>query len=84
MVSIVIPTFNSKATIATCLKSIQEQKFLKEIIIVDNFSTDETIKIAKKFTQSVFKKGPERSTQRNFGAQKAKGASRWMRKASLG
>ena len=73
LVSTIVPTFNSAETIDKCLKSINDQKYLKEIIVVDNFSTDQTVQIAKKFTRFVFKKGPERSAQRNFGAQKAKG-----------
>lgn len=44
-----------------------------EIIVVDNFSEDKTVEIAKKFTRKIFLKGPERSAQRNLGAQKAKG-----------
>jgi len=38
-----------------------------EIIVVDNNSTDNTVKIAKRFTDKVYNKGPERSTQRNYG-----------------
>ncbi len=44
-----------------------------EIIVVDNNSTDNTVEIAKKFTDKVYNKGPERSAQRNFGVRKAKG-----------
>jgi glycosyltransferase involved in cell wall biosynthesis len=41
--------------------------------VVDNYSTDKTVFLAKSFGARVFTKGPERSTQRNFGASKAKG-----------
>jgi len=44
-----------------------------ELIVVDNNSTDNTLAIAKKFTKNIYTKGPERSTQRNYGAKKAKG-----------
>ena len=41
-----------------------------EIIVVDNNSTDKTFEMALKFTDKVFNKGPERSTQRNYGMAK--------------
>lgn len=44
-----------------------------EIIVVDNNSTDNTVKIARGFTDKVYNKGPERSAQRNFGVKEAKG-----------
>jgi len=40
-----------------------------EIIIVDNNSIDRTKEIAGRYTKQVYNKGPERSSQRNFGAQ---------------
>jgi len=73
-VSVIIPTKNSEETIETCLKSIKNQSSQDiEIIVVDNNSTDKTKQIAKKYTNLVFNKGPERSAQRNFGAKVAKG-----------
>lgn len=41
--------------------------------MVDNFSQDDTPKIAKKYTKKFYSKGPERSPQRNFGVSQAKG-----------
>ncbi len=74
-VSVIIPTKNEEKNIVRCLKSVKKQKYPGriEIIVIDNFSADQTVKLAKKYTMKVFLKGPERSTQRNFGAQKAKG-----------
>ena len=73
-VSIIIPTKNEESNIERLLKSIRSQSLKNfEIIIVDNFSQDKTLKIAKKFTKKVFQFGPERSSQRNLGLQKAKG-----------
>lgn len=75
LVSIVIPTYNSEKTIAKCLESIKNQTYKEiELIVVDNFSKDKTAEIARKYTDGVFLKGPERSSQRNFGARKSKGA----------
>lgn len=48
--SIIIRTYNEEDWIAHCLKAIQKQTFKDyEIIIVDNYSTDNTLKIAKTF-----------------------------------
>ncbi len=75
LVSIVITTKNEERNIENCLISIQEQTYShKEIIVVDNNSTDGTKTIAKKYTPHVFEKGPERSAQRNHGMiQKGRG-----------
>lgn len=74
LVSVIVPTFNSAAFLEQCLRSIQHQTYKKlEIIVVDNYSTDATKKIALKFTDKVFTKGPERSAQVNFGVSKASG-----------
>lgn len=74
LVSVIVPTKNSAVTIENCLKSIRNQTYRNiEIIVVDNFSTDDTQKIAQKYTHNVFVKGPERSAQRNYGAQRSLG-----------
>lgn len=73
-VSVIITTKNEKDVIEDSLKSIRSQTYpFVEIIVVDNNSQDDTKAIAKKYTSLVFNKGPERSAQRNFGAQKGKG-----------
>ena len=76
LVSIIIATKNEGRNIGNCLKSVREQSYPSsalEVIVVDNNSTDDTFKIAKSFTEKVYLKGPERSAQRNYGAQEAKG-----------
>lgn len=74
LVSVIVPTRNSEATIERCLKSIKEQNYEKvEIIVVDNYSNDATRRIAKEYGAKVYLKGPERSAQVNFGAAKANG-----------
>lgn len=73
-VSAIITTKNSEKTLEQLLISLKEQTYQKmEIILVDNNSTDQTCQIAKKYTNKVYQKGPERSAQRNFGAKKAIG-----------
>jgi len=73
LVSIIIPTFNSQSVIEKCLNSLKRQTYRHlEIIVVDNYSNDATRKIASRYG-SLYSKGSERCTQRNFGATKAKG-----------
>lgn len=74
LVSVIIPTKNSDRTLDKCLKSIQDQTYPNiEIILVDNNSTDNTKEIAKKYTNKVYNKGPERSAQTNYGVKKSSG-----------
>jgi len=52
LISIAIPTYNEERYIAFCLDSIYDQDYPKskiQVIIIDNYSTDNTLKIAKKY-----------------------------------
>lgn len=74
MVSIVITTKNEEKVLGDLLGSLKTQSFKNfKTILVDNNSRDSTIEIAKKYRVKTFTKGPERSVQRNFGVDKAKG-----------
>jgi len=74
LVSVIVPTKNSAETLALCLKSIRSQSYKTiELIVVDNFSTDKTPDIARKYADIFLQKGPERSAQVNFGVSKARG-----------
>lgn len=76
-VSIIIPAYNAEKTIVGVLEALKKQNFPKnkyEIIVVDDDSRDNTVKVAKQFGVNVFAnphKGP--AYQRNFGAKKARG-----------
>jgi glycosyltransferase involved in cell wall biosynthesis len=55
LVSITIPTFNSEKTLVATLESIKTQTYKNiEIIIIDGYSKDKTIEIAKRFGVKVF------------------------------
>src|SRR3989344_3629300 len=75
-VSIVIPMYNAEKYIAEDLESvIKAAPFDKEIIVVDNMSSDKSADIVKKFENVILctqpKKGPDAA--RNMGISKAKG-----------
>ena len=73
-ISIIVPTYNSAATLTDCLQSIAEQTYENiELVVVDNHSKDDTLSIARTFTKHAYTKGPERSAQRNYGVEKATG-----------
>ncbi len=74
--SIIIPTYNEEKYIKNCIKSIRNCEFSDyEIIVVDGRSTDDTVKIAKKYADRVVKEEGELSitNARNMGARIAKG-----------
>lgn len=74
MISVIITTKNESRHLPILLESLKQQTYRDfEVIVVDNASTDDTKKLAGKFGVRVFDKGPERSAQRNFGVQEAKG-----------
>jgi glycosyltransferase involved in cell wall biosynthesis len=78
ILSVIIPTKNEEKNIGRLIQSIIKSKSysnnLIEIIVVDNpGTTDKTKKIALDLGVIVHEKGPERSTQRNFGAEKSNG-----------
>lgn len=74
IVSIVVPTYNSSRTLPRCLESVENQDYRPiELIIVDRHSIDSTRAIAEKYGATFLLKGPERSSQKNWGAKCARG-----------
>lgn len=74
LVSIIVITYECEDTIETCLKSLLAQTYEnKEIILVDNFSKDKTVEITKKYINRIYLKGPERTSQMNFGSSVVNG-----------
>ena len=74
LVSVIIPTYNSGSTIRQCIESIKMQDYQNfEIIVIDNFSSDETERIVASLGIKVLTKGPERSAQMNYGVSVAQG-----------
>jgi len=73
-VSIIIPTFNSENTLPECLRGILTQGYPSyEVIIVDNFSHDDTVRIAKDFKAEVLQKKCNPALARNLGVYNSTG-----------
>lgn len=72
--SIIIPTYNSEKTLMACLQSIKDQPYpYYEIIIVDGFSNDHTLEIAKKLGANVIQQKCNPATARNMGIANSTG-----------
>lgn len=68
MIRFIIPAYNAEKTIYNCITSILAQEYEKEVIVVDNGSSDRTNEIIKKFpVKYIYEpiKGP--SAARNRG-----------------
>jgi glycosyltransferase involved in cell wall biosynthesis len=73
-ISVIIPTYESAKTIKKCLKSLKEQSYpIDEIIIIDNFSKDDTQKIASEFGAKIILSSGTQASARNIGLANSKG-----------
>lgn len=71
--SVVVSVYNEEKRIAACLESV---KFADEVVLVDNSSTDDTAKIAQKYTSKIFKQENDPlklDILKNLGFEKATG-----------
>ena len=79
LVSIIMPTYNHSVHIGAAVESVLGQTYPNyELIIIDNFSEDETEEIIKSYSDSricytKFSNKGIIAASRNFGIQKAKG-----------
>jgi len=78
MISMILPAYNSEKTIGKCLESVFNQNYPKknyEVVVIDDYSTDNTAKIISKYPCKLIKlnkhNGP--ANARNIGAKNAKG-----------
>lgn len=80
-VSVIIPTYNRANMLVPCVESVLAQSYpVNEIIIVDDHSTDDTIKQLNKFKDNIIilktEKQSGAQTARNIGIKSAK--SEWI------
>lgn len=75
LVTVVVPTLNSEATIAECLQSIfsNDNPPEFEVIVVDGGSVDDTIQIAQKYPVKIYYSNKPQARQRNLGILQAAG-----------
>jgi len=70
-VTAVVLTKNEEKNISRCLSSLS---WCSDIVVIDDFSTDKTLEIVKKYNARVYVHALQKdfSAQRNFGLEKAK------------
>jgi glycosyltransferase involved in cell wall biosynthesis len=69
--SAIVPTFNEERRIAACLESLS---FCDEIVLVDSFSTDRTLEVARRYTERVYQRAWSGSNdQKDFARRQARG-----------
>jgi len=77
LISIIVPVFNEQKHLAECLDSLLKLDYpvhQREIIVVDNNSTDDSAQIVKNYpVRYVFAGRPGAAAARNKGAEVAKG-----------
>ena len=79
-ISIVIPAYNEQGNISRCLDSILASDYPKkklEILVIDDGSTDDTLKLAKQYekrgVKAFHKKNTGKANSLNYGIKRAKG-----------
>lgn len=76
-ISVIILTYNEEKNIEECLKSIQG--WVEEIFVLDSYSTDRTIDIARKYTFNIHEHSFENySRQRNWALVNLPIESEWV------
>jgi glycosyltransferase involved in cell wall biosynthesis len=76
-ISIIVLTFNEEKNIEACLKSIVG--FAEEIFIVDSYSNDRTLEIAKKYTDKIYQhKFENQAKQLNWALETLAIKTEWI------
>lgn len=76
MISIIVPVYNGESTLSRCLNAIYSSSLSNfEVILVDDKSKDNSIKVAKKYPLTLIKlqKRSGAATARNIGTKHARG-----------
>ena len=76
-ITAIILTYNEEKHIERCILSIKE--IVKKIIVIDSFSTDNTVNIAKKNDAEIFKNNfVNQSRQVNWALKNVKFSTKWI------
>jgi glycosyltransferase involved in cell wall biosynthesis len=71
-----VPTFNEEANLRACLESL---RWVDQIVVVDSYSTDATVAIAREFTDRVIQHEYVNSaTQKNWALENVPLAGEWV------
>ena len=75
LISVILPVHNERDSIERCLKTIKNQSYPElEIIVIDNLSNDDSMEMAKKYTDRVIlERHKGISFTKNTGLKVAKG-----------
>lgn len=71
-ISVIVVVKDMAKDLRRCLASLKNQDYY-ELIVVDGYSSDNSVKIAKKFTSKVFSFNGSIGDSRNYGIKKSKG-----------
>jgi glycosyltransferase involved in cell wall biosynthesis len=75
--TVVVLTYNEEKNIETCLGSISD--WADEIIVLDSYSTDRTLELARKYTTSIYSNPFENySAQRNWAFKNIPISNDWI------
>lgn len=76
-VTAIIMTYNEEINLPACLESISD--YVKDIVVVDSYSNDATISIAKKYTDKIYQnKFINQAVQFNWALENADISNEWI------
>lgn len=76
-ITAIVLTYNEEKNIETCLGSLAN--WASQIIVVDSFSTDKTLELAKKFTRHIYQNPFENyAVQRNWALKNTEITNDWI------
>ena len=76
-ISVIILTYNEEKNIEACLQSVSD--FFQDIFIVDSFSKDKTLEIAKRYTEKIYEHEFENyGKQRNWSLNNLPIKTKWV------
>lgn len=73
-ISVIVPTYNEGKFVEKCLRALRRQRFKDfELVVVDAHSTDDTVRIARKYADKVFfDEGKGAGAARNLAVKRVK------------